>query len=385
MKNLFLLLSLILFFSNLVYSQLPSAPTNLKIQYIFSSAIRIAWNDNSSDESGFIIERRQDGTNWTRINTVPANTINYADIGLSVHTKFYYRVCSYNIKGNSAYSNIAEATTDISYDCSAGTDTISTPYPFYTTYTDSRTQMLYRKTEMIGYCSVGYIYGISFQSKNSSMVSVSNVTVKMKSITDTILTKFIDTGMTVVYNNMNISIYYGWFSIYFYTPFVWDVNKNLLIEICYHTNSSATGVINLCGSRAPNKVVHRHKLASNGCTLDSGVVYENRPNFRMGNIIDGVVNISSNTPDDYSISQNYPNPFNGNTKFKFAIKEFTPVTLSIYDVLGRQELVVLSEALPPGEYEKTFSLSEHPLASGIYYYCFVTNGYVNVKKMVILK
>lgn len=385
MKNLVFLFSLI-FLTNSLFSQIPFTPSNLYSHYISTSALSISWQDNSTNESGFVIERRTDGTNWSQIVTVQPNSTYYVDMNLLIQTKYYYRIYAFNSYGNSSYSNEITAIIGILPDCSVGTDTISTPYPFYTTYTDSRTQILYRKSDMFGYCTIGSLWTISFFSKSQTMSTINNVTIKMKNTTDTVLTKFIDTGMTVVYNNYPLTIpSYGWFYISLNPMFTWDINKNLLVEICYHSTSALATNLKLSGSAAPNKVWHRHKLSSNGCTLDSGSVINIQPNFRMNTLIDGVKKISSFTPDNYSIDQNYPNPFNGDTKFKFKIKEYSPATLSLYDVLGRQTVVVFSEPLSPGEYEKTFSLSEHPLPSGIYYYCFVTREFVSVKKMVVLK
>ncbi len=388
MKKISFLFSLIsiFFLSQLSQSQIPQTPTNLHIQNAYSSALYICWNDNSNNESGFVLERSQDGNMWMQLKMFEPDITNYSDIGLFFNTRYYYRVYAYNASGRSDYSNVASGRTMFPTDCSVGTDTISTPYPFYSTYTDSRTQILYKKSEMIGLCTIGNIWSISFYNKGTTFLSLGNITIKMKSTTDTILTKFIDTGMTVVLNNSTIYFYgSGWNYINLSPPFVWDINKNLLIEICFHTASSLTNNINVRGTTTQNKVLHRHKALSNGCTLDSGVVQNVRPNFSMNNIVDGVKKITGIAPDGYSIDQNYPNPFNGNTKFKFRIKEYSPVTLSLYDVLGRQEVVVFSEPLGPGEYEKIFSLSDHPLPSGIYYYVFVTNGFVSVKKLVVLK
>lgn len=388
MKNLVFLIALIFLFiySETTFSQAPVAPTNLQVNYIFLSALSLSWTDNSSNETGFIIERSTDSKSWNIIKSLILNSTNYADIGLILNTKYYYRIYAFNASGNSAFSNIVSATPTNMFSCGIGTDTISTPYPFYTTYTDSRTQMLYKKSEMFGYCSVGYIWDIDFYYKGTTTLTVSNCTIKMKSTNDTMLTKFIDTGWTTVYNNQPITFsYQGWKYIFLNPTFVWDINKNILIDICFHSATSIPVNVLLRSSVSQNKVWHNHKNLSNGCTLDSGSAQTLRPNIQFGNVIDGVRKISENTPANYSIEQNYPNPFNGSTKFKFKIKETGPVTLSLYDVLGRQEVVVFSEPLTAGEYEKTFSLSEHPLPSGIYYYVFVTKDLVSVKKMVILK
>jgi len=375
------------FLAGQVFSEIPNAPSNLHIQYVFSSAINLAWDDNSLNESGFFLERSTDGINYTRIQVLQPNTSSYPDIGLTTTTKYYYRICAFNAAGNSAYSNITSGVPSFMYYCLAGTDTLTALHPFYNTYSDSRTQMLYLKTDFTGpTCSVGYIWTIGFYYKGTSSVQISNITIKLKNTTDSVLTKFIDTGFTTVVNNYTIYMNSnGWNNIGLMQTFIRDVNKNLLVEVCLDRTAPGTVPVPVRSTLAPNKVWHNHKNTGSGCTLDSGYTIPERPNIQFVSIIDGVRKISSNTPDKYTIEQNYPNPFNGETKFRFSIKEPTPVTLSIYDILGRQEVVVFSEPLQPGEYEKTFSINNHPLPSGIYYYCFVANGFVSVKKMVILK
>ena len=44
----------------------------------------------------------------------------------------------------------------------------------------------------------------------------------------------------------------------------------------------------------------------------------------------------------YSLSQNYPNPFNARTEIRFTVPDHGPVSVAIYDILGR-EVVVLVE------------------------------------------
>ena len=90
---------------------LPVAPSNLTATSASASQISLAWKDNSSDESGFRVERRAVTTGvWTQIASVGANVTTYQNTGLSGYTTYYYRVRSYNANGNSAYSNEASAT-----------------------------------------------------------------------------------------------------------------------------------------------------------------------------------------------------------------------------------------------------------------------------------
>ena len=89
----------------------PNAPTNLRVTATNSSSIRVAWNDNSTNETGFYVERSTDGINFTRVMTRVANSLNALVQNLLPNTLYYFRVQSYNSYGSSAYSNVISRTT----------------------------------------------------------------------------------------------------------------------------------------------------------------------------------------------------------------------------------------------------------------------------------
>jgi len=89
----------------------PAAPTQLTAAAASSDKIVLTWSDNSNNETGFKIERRQGGGSFVQIATVGANTRTYPDTNLSSSTTYHYRVRSYNSAGNSGYSNEANAAT----------------------------------------------------------------------------------------------------------------------------------------------------------------------------------------------------------------------------------------------------------------------------------
>jgi photosystem II stability/assembly factor-like uncharacterized protein len=70
-------------------------------------------------------------------------------------------------------------------------------------------------------------------------------------------------------------------------------------------------------------------------------------------------------PKEYFLSQNYPNPFNPSTTIKYSLPQTGRVTLSIYDLLGREVVKLIDEEKPAGEYETTWNASSYP--SGVYF------------------
>jgi len=90
---------------------LPAAPTSLTATPVSRSQINLTWADNSSNETGFKIERSTNNRTFTQIATVGANATSYSNTGLSRSTTYYYRVRATNTAGNSGYSNTDSAKT----------------------------------------------------------------------------------------------------------------------------------------------------------------------------------------------------------------------------------------------------------------------------------
>lgn len=93
-----------------------------------------------------------------------------------------------------------------------------------------------------------------------------------------------------------------------------------------------------------------------------------------------------NQPQKFTLEQNYPNPFNPSTNINFVIPTTEFVTLSIYDVLGRNIATVIdNRLLQAGAHSIQLSASEYNLSSGIYFYELKSGSHFVTKKMVLMK
>jgi len=91
------------------------------------------------------------------------------------------------------------------------------------------------------------------------------------------------------------------------------------------------------------------------------------------------------TQFDYRLSQNYPNPFNPVTKISYSIKEKSSVTISLYNLLGKEIAKLVDEEKSPGEYEIEIDANKLGLVSGVYFYKMTAKDFVSIKKLIYLK
>jgi hypothetical protein len=89
------------------------------------------------------------------------------------------------------------------------------------------------------------------------------------------------------------------------------------------------------------------------------------------------------SPDSYNLAQNFPNPFNPSTSIRYSIPQRRNVTLKVYDILGNEVASLVNEEKAQGVYTVTFNAGG--LSSGIYFYTLRADGFVQTKKMLLLK
>lgn len=104
----------------------------------------------------------------------------------------------------------------------------------------------------------------------------------------------------------------------------------------------------------------------------------------------GVFEVPTSTGDSrgitkfsYQLFQNYPNPFNPVTTIKFELPAGQNVSLTIYDMLGREVKTLYNGYAPAGITDVDFSAGD--LASGIYFYRLQAGSFVVSHKLILLK
>ncbi len=121
----------------------------------------------------------------------------------------------------------------------------------------------------------------------------------------------------------------------------------------------------------------------------SGSIY---PLLVDGNItVTGQLNISGNAEYEtfnFSLANNYPNPFNSSTNIEYTISEYADVSITIYNLLGQEVRILVSQPLNPGKYITHWdgkNNSGEVLSSGVYLYKISVDNNYSVKMLNFVK
>jgi hypothetical protein len=87
--------------------------------------------------------------------------------------------------------------------------------------------------------------------------------------------------------------------------------------------------------------------------------------------------------ENFRLLQNYPNPFNPSTSITYSTNVSGNVKLLVFSTVGEELALLVSEHQNRGEYKVSFDGSALP--SGIYFYRIITDGFIQTKKMVLLR
>lgn len=89
-----------------------------------------------------------------------------------------------------------------------------------------------------------------------------------------------------------------------------------------------------------------------------------------------------------SLHQNYPNPFNNATVIRFSVNELSEVTITVFDMTGREVTTLVNGTKQNGTFSVGFSNTN--ISSGTYVYRMTARSItgkttVESKKMIVMK
>lgn len=88
-------------------------------------------------------------------------------------------------------------------------------------------------------------------------------------------------------------------------------------------------------------------------------------------------------PTEFTLLQNFPNPFNPTTFIEYELVRGSDVKLEVYDILGRKCFTLVEQFQPVGKHRVSFDGIE--FSGGVYFYRLTADGFVQTRKMVLLK
>ena len=105
---------------------------------------------------------------------------------------------------------------------------------------------------------------------------------------------------------------------------------------------------------------------------------------------DSVTSVNENPliVNDFNLEQNFPNPFNSSTQIRFSIPGASPVSVKVYNLLGKEIKLLLEENLPAGEHTVQWNGKDskgNNLPGGVYFIQMIADSYQKTIKAVLLK
>lgn len=91
---------------------------------------------------------------------------------------------------------------------------------------------------------------------------------------------------------------------------------------------------------------------------------------------------------NYKVYQNYPNPFNSSTQIRYDIPENGLISLTIYDLLGKEVKTLIKEEKKSGSYTVNWNGKDNNdgvVSTGIYFYQLRTALFQSTHKLIVLK
>lgn len=88
-------------------------------------------------------------------------------------------------------------------------------------------------------------------------------------------------------------------------------------------------------------------------------------------------------PADFTLLRTYPNPFNPSTTIEFTAPQSGLVTLTVYDLIGREVVTILNRRMDAGRHLIQWDASH--VSSGVYFVTMESGDFRQVRKVTVLR
>lgn len=333
-------------------TNLPLAPNNLAATATSSTSISLSWNDNSTIESGYKIERKAGSGAFGEIAVLGANAVSFADNGLAANTSYTYQVRAFNANGNSSYSNSATAATPNP----GGSSNLALNKPATASSTSSSS---YLPSKAVDGSTSTYWRSGSVNSRTITWLRVDLQTVQ--------------TVSRVVIN---------WRSSYYARRYEIQVSSDDVNWSAVHVDNSGNGGtddVSFAPVTARYLRIYMTRNNKSSERINELEVYAGVAALARRN--DGAQ--AARASGDFILAANYPNPFNPTTTIHYHLPEAAKVALKVYDLLGAEVATLVEGLQAEGDHRVTFDARDLP--SGVYLYVLQAGETRLARRLLLMK
>jgi hypothetical protein len=398
-----------------------AAPTNLTAELSTTKVNRalLNWQDNSTNELGFYLERKLGDASsadpFSVIATIPADITAFEDSTLSDTTTYTFRLKAFNSFTESNYTNLAAISTVLSTlaapsDLAADLSSTKLNHVNLAWQDNSTNELGFIVQRKMGddsstepFSIIDTVAANISVFEDSLLSDTTTYTYRVKAYNSFLETDFtnsasITTLLSVIYppSNLTASLSSTKFN---HVELSWqefsDNEMGFIIERKLGLPSS-TNPFEVIDSVAADVITFEDSLLADSTTYTYRVkAFNSFLQSTYSNVVSITTLITSivrgngiEIPKNYALEQNYPNPFNPSTTIRFALPTSAHVEIILFNTIGQEVDLILSSDLNAGNHEMVFDASR--LASGIYFYMIKAQGvngtnFTSTKRMILMK
>jgi hypothetical protein len=279
--------------------------------------------------------------------------------------------------------------------------------PYGTYYMDERTQFIITKAELqsAGFTTTNkFIKSLAFNALTANAQTMNGFTIKIAHTSSAAFsgTSFLSgSNLTTVYSANVSAASNQWNTYNFSTPFMYNGNDNILIDICWNNSAYTNNTSVYSNNTSTYKTLYKRAdlTTSDLCGTTTGATLTySRPNMRLNFASSATVGSSSaskiasnndgiTAPKDLHANF-YPNPFAGKLTLSYTVSEDNANgEIEIYNLFGAKIKVYDIENAIAGENNLEIDFNNEAglqhLQNGIYFMVFSLNGEKVTKKIML--